>query len=341
MLFSSLVENMSSIESMLLLALLLRKKKRVRRTRKIHIHTMLASREEKGTYYTLFPELCADEVKIFRYFRMSKSSFLELFNYIKEDIRGIDTKMKKCIPPEEKLVVTLSYLATGNSMTNLQYQFRISQPSISVIVRQVCDAIWKKVRPISFPDFNETFWLTTAKEFYERTNFPHCLGAIDGKQVRVIKPEASGSLYYNYKNYFSISLLAICDASYKFTFIDVGAYGKSSDSTVFKESTFYKKLEQNLLNIPAPQLSFHGFSEPMPFVFVGDEGFGLSTKILRPYGGKCLTIKKRVFNYRLSRARRYIECSFGILANKWRIFHRPLNVDITLCESIIKVCCFT
>lgn len=225
------------------------------------------------------------------------------------------------------------------SMTNLQYQFRISQPSISVIIRQVCDAIWKHVKPITFPDFTETFWLKTATEFYERTNFPHCLGAIDGKHVRVIKPEASGSLHYNYKNYFSILVMAICDASYKFIFIDVGAYGKSADSTVFKESIFYKKLERNMLNIPPPQLSFHKFKEPMPFVFVADEGFGLSPKILRPYAGKCLDIKRRVFNYRLCRARRYIECSFGILANKWRILHRALNVDVSLSESIVKVCC--
>lgn len=55
--------------------------------------------------------------------------------------------------------------------------------------------------------------------------------------------------------------------------------------------------------------------------------------------GKSLTKEKRIFNYRLSRARRYIECSFGILVNKWRIFHRPLNVDIEFAENIIKACC--
>ena len=60
---------------------------------------------------------------------------------------------------------------------------------------------------------------------------------------------------------------------------------------------------------------------------------------MRPYAGKFLSKRKRIFNYRLSWARRYIECSFGILANKWRIFHRPLNVDLALAEDIIKVCC--
>lgn len=224
-------------------------------------------------------------------------------------------------------------------MIDLQYQYRLSQPAISKIIRQVFKAIWERVKPMCFPEFTERFWLETAAEFYEKTNFPNCLGALDGKQIRIVKPHASGSLYYNYKNYFSVLLLALCDASYKFIFVDVGAYGKSADSTVFKESTFFKKLQDGTLNIPPPHISFTGLDEPMPFVFVADEGFGLSTNLLRPYAGKCMSIKKRVFNYRLCRARRNIECSFGILANKWRIFHRPLNVDLPLCEDIIKVCC--
>lgn len=76
----------------------------------------------------------------------------------------------------------------------------------------------------------------------------------------------------------------------------------------------------------------------IPYVIIGDEAFGLSFNVMRPYGGKNLTLKKRIFNYRLSRARRYIECSFGILTNKWRIFHRPLNVATAFAEDIVKAC---
>lgn len=176
-------------------------------------------------------------------------------------------------------------------MTDLHFQYRISQPSISVIIRQVCKAIWERVKPICFPEMTQRFWLETSAEFFEKTNFPHCIGCIDGKHIRVIKPEASGSLYFNYKSHFSIVLLAICDASYKFIVIDVGSYGKCSDSTIFKDSVFFKKLMDNKLNVPEPQQSFTGMSEPLPFVLLGDEGFGLSTNLLRPYSGKCLDVK--------------------------------------------------
>lgn len=77
----------------------------------------------------------------------------------------------------------------------------------------------------------------------------------------------------------------------------------------------------------------------MPFVFVGDEAFSLSESVLRPYAKKNLTCLKRIFNYRLCRARRMVECTFGILANKWRIFHRPLDTNPEFSDSIIKACC--
>lgn len=58
-----------------------------------------------------------------------------------------------------------------------------------------------------------------------------------------------------------------------------------------------------------------------------------------PYGGKPHCMKKRVFNYSLIIARRYIECAFGILSDKWRIFYRPLNVSVPLAIRIVQACC--
>lgn len=52
------------------------------------------------------------------------------------------------------------------------------------------------------------------------------LGAKDGKHVGVILPADTGSLFYNFKNYFSVVLLGVCDSKYRFTFVDIGSYGR-------------------------------------------------------------------------------------------------------------------
>jgi len=76
----------------------------------------------------------------------------------------------------------------------------------------------------------------------------------------------------------------------------------------------------------------------VPYFFVGDERFVLNRNILRPFGGSNLSVKKRAYNYCLCRARRYVECAFGILSNKWRIFQQPLNVSSDFAVDIVKAC---
>ena len=57
---------------------------------------------------------------------------------------------------------------------------------------------------------------------------------------------------------------------------------------------------------------------------------------MRPYPGDCLTEEKRVFNYRLSRARRVVESAFGILASRFRCFCRPLLLQHKNATAFIK-----
>lgn len=187
---------------------------------------------------------------------------------------------------------------------------------------------------------SEEDWKEIAKQFYLRTNFPNCIGAIDGKHIRLKKPPNSGSLFFNYKNYFSLVLLAIVDADYCFTSIDVGSYGGNTDSNILKNSPLGEMLSAGKLNIPeAKTLPFDDDGKPMPFIIVGDEAFAQSKQIMRPYSRRNLTMKQRVCNYRICRARRMVECAFGVLANKWRIFQRALDVETKLADDVVKSCC--
>ncbi len=223
-------------------------------------------------------------------------------------------------------------------MTDLRNNFRVGRSTAGVIVKDVCNTIWMCLLEKTIPPFSADRWLETARGFETYARFPNCIGAIDGKHIRTKQPCNSGSMYYNYKNYFSTVLFAMCDANYCFTYVEVGSYGKSSDSGIFRNSLLYRKMCDGTLQIPSPR-PFQNSNEHFPYVIVGDDAFPLSENLLKPYRGNHLSLVKQNFNKRLSTARRYIESTFGILANKWRIFHRPIDVDIDLAESIVKAAC--
>ncbi|KDR20561.1 hypothetical protein L798_04578, partial [Zootermopsis nevadensis] len=187
------------------------------------------------------------------------------------------------------------------------HNFRLGKTTVRTIIRQVCSAIWTKVKEVCLREPTEEEWKDIAETCQKQAQFPNCIGAVDGKHIRKNRPPHSGSLYYNYKRYSSIVLLAICDADYKFTSTDVGAYGKCSDSSIFKDSAIYHKLINKELQIPDKCPISTTNTTPMPYVLVGDEVFPLSENLIRPYLGNNLRLEKKIFNYRLSRVRRYIE----------------------------------
>lgn len=220
----------------------------------------------------------------------------------------------------------------------MHYQYRLGH-TLSKIVRKVCKAIWDVLLEETIPKFSEQRWLEIANGFEKVANFPNCLGALDGKHVRIIKPDFSGSKYFNYKKFHSIVLFAVADANYYLNYIEVGSCGRESDSTIFENSKLNKMLQDGKACIPNGRPLPGTVSPPMPYMFLGDEAFSLSEHIMRPFTGTFLSHKKRIFNYRLCRGRRFVECAFGILTNKWRIFHRAINVELELTILIIKSCC--
>ncbi|KAJ8878973.1 hypothetical protein PR048_019577 [Dryococelus australis] len=351
-----------------------RRRRRRKQQRLLWMHPLTVDRLTSGQFYTIMTESKQDSCKFHCYFRMSKNSFDELLSLLKTLIGKADTNMKKSIPAEERLAITIrknlhkrwthksaetqhgflplmmqgidpgrkvdyhqimsAQMHTGRCtdefegrrMGEIRYtrlqevlclcsdsgematEFPLPPPPtlrnesqklfhrhcrstaekkntslfnllltapLQIYITYfdvefplpiaVCETIWQHLHDICFPNLTEDEWLKIANGFETLANFPNCLGAID----------------------------AVYNSNYRFTFVNVGSYGKASDLAVYQNSLLFQRLKVNALHIPSDKPMRMG-GEPLPFTF------------------------------------------FGILKNKWRIFHRALNINVNDAATLVK-----
>jgi len=224
---------------------------------------------------------------------------------------------------------------------SISIYFARGETTVGCIVAETSAILWdilnKKYMPI--PDKQQ--WKIIAERFETLWNLPNCIGALDGKHVRIEKFPNTGSTNYNYKSFNSVVLMACCDADGLFTMIEVGYAGRNCDAGIFRASAMKHWITHAGFDIPPPSpLKYDENKYPFPYYLVADEAFPLSGYLMRPYAKKTLDNIKRIFNYRLSRARKTIECTFGMAAEKWAILNGPIRGhDPKKVNDFIKAAC--
>ena len=68
---------------------------------------------------------------------MAPADFELLINLVGPKIVKMDNRFQAAVPVQESLVVTLQFLATGDSYTSLQYLFQISKQSVRLYLECV------------------------------------------------------------------------------------------------------------------------------------------------------------------------------------------------------------
>ena len=230
-------------------------------------------------------------------------------------------------------------MATGDSQQSLSFSFRIGKASVSRIIADTCEAIYKVLKEtyLSLPQTQDD-WLKISQEFEENWNMPHTVGCIDGKHIRIECPRLTGTQYYNYKGFFSIVLMVICDANYCFTVIDIGQYGSNNASGILTSSEVGEMFDHDEMNLPPASKIHPSSDQKLPYFLLGDEIFPLKNWLMRPLPGAGATEEEKIYNYCQSRARRCIKNSFGILSQRWRIFLKPIKASVKHVESYTLAC---
>ncbi|XP_032518470.2 uncharacterized protein LOC116770939 isoform X3 [Danaus plexippus] len=285
---------------LVLIALLAEDEERQIRTanltkRQFWVHNLWRTRSTNGEFSNLFNDLRYDLRKFYDYYRMDYEKFEKLSYLLKSHIKKIKTNFRSPIPVTERLSVCLRYLITGASFKSLAFSYRMGFTTVRNIVHETCQAIFTVLRSTALPKPTSQQWQSIATDFDKFWNFPNCIGAID----------------------------------------DVGAYGRNSHGGILQSSKFGSKLRNGFLCIP-PEKALPHSTQKLPHVFVADEAFPLTENIMRPYPSHLLNDeKKRIFNYRLSRARRIVENAFGMLQERFELFQKGIKVQPKYINNII------
>lgn len=129
--------------------------------------------------------------------------------------------------------------------------------------------------------------------------------------------------------------MAIVNSNYEFTYVDVGKNGRISDGGVIESTLFFELLNQDKLHLPKNEVTVKN----MNFVFLADEAFSLSENILKPYSQRELNYEKRIFNYRLSRARNCVENAFGLISARFRVLQSAIHLAPEKATYIVLAIC--
>ena len=217
--------------------------------------------------------------------------------------------------------------------------FQVGKATISRVVQTTARHLRAKLlsRAINLPN-DARRWASVREKFWTLWNIPAC-GAIDGKLIRLIAPPNCGSLYYSYKGFHAMILLAVSAADGAFLYVNVGAPGSNCDSNVYCNSQFFNQLSSGSLNLPSPfflpqtRISVHNF-------FLADAAFPGSIRIVKPLpNSKCLSPHDVAYTYRISRGRRIVENSFGRLVRLFPALDGPLRTGyLTSCDIVTSMC---
>ena len=212
--------------------------------------------------------------------RMSKSTFTYLCNQLSPYLQKQNTRMRECIPLEQRVALTLWRLATNADYRSVAQLFGLGRSTVCEVFHECCSVIVEKLLQcyLQIPNGND---LKEIIEGFECCwNFPQVVGAVDGTHIPITRPSQNQSDYYNRKGYHSIIMQAVVDYHYMFLDVCIGWPGRVHDARVLSNSNLYNKACSGCL-LPDWKRNIGGVD--IPLLLLGDPAYPLLPWLMKPF----------------------------------------------------------
>ena len=269
-------------------------------------------------------------------FRMGKDAFDELVAILDPYIGPKTSPNYRRLSSTKKVAMVLYYLKDTGSLWMTANAFGVHQSTVSKTLKTVCEAINEILGPrlVQLPQSEEEM-REKISGFEMLFGMVQVFGCIDGTHIPIKRPFSASQDYFNYKQFFSLNVQAICDSRGNFMDVECKWPGSVHDAKVFANSYVCQGLQNKRIN----QTNFNllpGY-DSVPSYLIGDPAYPLTSFCMKEFQS-CTENKPVVFNNLLRGARNQIESAFGRLKARWRIITRPIDLKLDIVPSVIYSC---
>ena len=148
---------------------------------------------------------------------------------------------RKAVPVEQRVALTLWFLATNADYRTIGHLFGVSKPTVCVVTKEVCAAVVRVLLPkyVRVPSGDELE--KVVKGFRDELGFPQCAGVVDGTHIPIVSPTECPADYYNRKGWHSIIMQGMVDNVGRFTEVYIGWPERVHDARVICQLVFTQK----------------------------------------------------------------------------------------------------
>lgn len=264
-------------------------------------------------------------------FRVSPGTFDYLCAHLRNAIQRRDTNMRRAIPADVRLAMTLWRLGACTEYRAVEQLFGVSRSTVCKILRDVCEAVVGILTPLYVrpPDPAE---VAAGNGF----PLPQLAGVLGSLHVPIRAPNENAAGYYNRRGWHSLVVQAAVDSRGCFWDINVGCPGRVTDAQVLCASELYQRAQGGEL-FPGGSRDVSGVQ--VPIYVLGGCSFPFLPWLMRPYRAAALSPSQRRFNEYADAARTVLAVAFGRLRGRWRCLTKRNDTDISFLPTLIAACC--
>jgi hypothetical protein len=172
-------------------------------------------------------------------------------------------------------------------------------------------------------------------EFELKFGMTQAFGCIDGTHVALKRPPGNSQDFFNYKQFFSLNVQAVCDSKGYFMDVECKWPGSVHDAKVFANSSVCASL--NNAKLPITYIPLLPGYEPIPNYIIGDPAYPLTRFCVKEYQS-CTSNAQVIFNSMLRSARNQVECAFGRLKARWGFLSRKVDLKFESIPTVVYSC---